>query len=66
MVKVKQKELKKAMFIKGYNFKDLAKAVGISKTHMSQIYNRKANVNPKLGKKIAEILEEEIFGLFEI
>lgn len=66
MVKIKQKELKKAMFIKGYNFKDLAKDVGTSKTHMSNIYNGKANVSPKLGKKIAEILEEEIFELFEI
>ncbi|UXU66021.1 helix-turn-helix domain-containing protein [Staphylococcus agnetis] len=65
-VYVKQNELKKVMFIKGFNMLDLSINAEVSTTYLSQIVNGKKTPSSKIAKKIADALDVEIVDIFEI
>lgn len=58
--------LKKAMFLKGYNFSDLSTKADISKTYLSHIMNGKRTPSPKMAKKIADSLDVDIEDIFKL
>ncbi|HHW4764682.1 helix-turn-helix transcriptional regulator [Staphylococcus aureus] len=64
-VSIKMNNLKKAMFLKGYNIKELAKNVGISTTYLNLIMKNKKTPSPKMAKRIADALGVEIKEIFE-
>lgn len=57
--------LKKVMFLKGYNISELANELGIGVSYLSQILNNKKTLSPKLAKKIANTLSVEIQDIFD-
>ncbi|PKE35780.1 transcriptional regulator [Macrococcoides caseolyticum] len=59
-------DVRRLMFIKGYNIKDFAEKIGVSTTYFSQILSQKRNPSPAVAKKIAQELESDIETLFHI
>ncbi|ATQ50754.1 helix-turn-helix domain-containing protein [Staphylococcus epidermidis] len=57
--------LKKVMFLKGYNISELANELGIGVSYLSQILNNRKTPSPKLAKKIANTLSVEIQDIFD-
>ncbi|MFS4466149.1 helix-turn-helix domain-containing protein [Staphylococcus haemolyticus] len=57
--------LKKVMFLKGYNLSELAKELNIGVSYLSQILNSKKTPSAKLAKKIADTLDVEIKDIFD-
>ncbi|QOY78016.1 helix-turn-helix transcriptional regulator [Staphylococcus aureus] len=59
------RKFKEAMFLKGFNLSDLSRETGVGISYLSQIINGKKIPNPKLAKKMAEVLQVEVNELFE-
>lgn len=64
-IRISEKSVKKAMFLKGFNLSDLSKETGVGVSYLSSIINSKKIPSPKLAKKIADALDVEIEDIFE-
>lgn len=61
-------ELKKYLYERGIQQRDIAKAIGVSQTTISYIIRGKLNASKRILKLLAEYLsisEEELLGLME-
>ncbi|WP_053036597.1 helix-turn-helix domain-containing protein [Staphylococcus haemolyticus] len=64
-VLINSNQIKKAMFLKGYNLSDLSNKTGVGVSYLSQIINHKKTPSPKLAKNIAKALDVSIEDIFE-
>ncbi len=63
--KANEIEIKKLMFLKGFNLKVFSDCSGVGMSHLSRIINGKHSPNGKTAKKIADALGVEIEDIFE-
>lgn len=63
-ITINEASVKKAMFLKGYNFSDLSNEIGVGVSYLSQIINGKKIPSPKLAKKMSEVLQVSVNELF--
>lgn len=62
----KNSEIKKAVFLNGYNLTTLAKEINIGVSYLSVILNNKKKPSSILAKKIATTLNVEVEDIFQI
>ncbi|MCD8861397.1 helix-turn-helix transcriptional regulator [Mammaliicoccus sciuri] len=62
----KENVLRDEIAMKGYTAKEFAEIIGISRTHLSMVVNRKKGISPVTARKISIQLDKELDYIFQL